>query len=100
VTPTFVGSFLMLDDLSPGDVVTLTFPVLEDTATYTWNKRIPGQEQEFTFRMRGSTCVSVANRPDMGLGWLNSYEREHMKAAKAPMVDKTFFVPDRTFRFW
>lgn len=100
VTPEIVGNYATFDALQPGDIITLEFPVFNDTVTYTWNKRVPDQERDVTFEMRGSTCVGIKDRWDMGPGWIPNYRREHMKAEMTPMVEKSFHIPERIYQLW
>jgi len=100
VTPIWTGNFITVTDLKPGDQIVFTFPVTEESVTYTWNKRVPDQERDFTFEMRGSTCVSASPREWMGPGWVKFYQREHMKSDTAPMRDVKRYRPERVFRNW
>ena len=95
----WLGSYLLVDDLKPGDTMQVTFPVVESTARHLWAARIPHQETEFTARFRGSTCVGIS--PCMTLpGWMPFYEREHMLAEQAPTKRARAVVPGRTFVDW
>ena len=78
----------------------MTWREVEDTVTYTWNKRVPDQERQFTFHMRGSTCVAAPHEPFLGPSVIPFYQREHMRSDQAPMRAVQRFRPERVFRDW
>jgi hypothetical protein len=82
-----VGRNLLLD-VQTGDVIELSFPVPARTDKYT----IHGKVYEIQFR--GGTVVDINNRntsPTM----IPLYQREAMKATKAPVHTVKRFVADR-----
>jgi len=62
VSPVPSGRYLMVQNLKPGDVVRLEFPLHERTDTYVIN----GNDYEFTFR--GSTVVKAKGPSDSDTG--------------------------------
>ena len=106
-SPFWVGRYMVFTGLKPGDEITITFPMVETQETYTlnWKKSDFWQEStnpgntwqpedppaKFTFTIRGNTVIDVSPREDTGEYKL--YERDNMKADKAPMKTMTRFVP-------
>ncbi len=97
----WLGNSLVLDDLQPGDEVTLTFPIRETSASYTVNAQSPAEEV-YTCTFRGSTLVDISPRdpsPTMYPFYLRDHLRDH-QASKAPMKTVERFVPSRTIAAW
>ncbi len=102
----WLGQYLVFDTLNAKDEVVLTFPVAESTETYTlkwkqtefWKESTyPGPTWEplkeparYTCRFRGNTLVDISPR-DEGKG-LPLYQRDNLKATKAPTHSVTRFV--------
>ncbi len=87
VEPAWSGSNLVCTGLGPDEVVTITFPVqdrVEKAVLY---------GKEYTFHFRGNTVVDVEPK-DRPARCYPFYERDHMKANKAPMKSKQRFVSD------
>jgi hypothetical protein len=81
-----VGRNLLLD-VEKGDVIELTFPVPGRTDLYT----IHGKVYEIQFR--GGTVVDINNR-NTNPTLIPLYQRQAMKATKAPVHTVTRFVAD------
>ena len=112
-SPFRVGRYLVFNDLSAKDAITITFPMVETTETYTlkWKKTDFWQEStnpgnrwkpddppaRFMITFRGNTVVDISPRDDTGEYKL--YERDHMKADKAPMHMVTRFVSARPIKW-
>ena len=94
----FVGNYLVFDNLRPGDSLTLTFPVVETSASYTANAQTAA-EQVYTCTFRGSTCLEVTPRDEAPTS-SPIYEREHLRADTAPMKTGDRFVARRLIRHW
>jgi hypothetical protein len=88
VAPTYVGSYLMIRGLSKGQVVTLEFPLLDRTDTYTIANR------EFEVAFRGSTVISVKARDGAPVEAYSFYRRQQYLSGKAPMRHTQRFVAD------
>jgi hypothetical protein len=95
VRPLRANRYLTLDSLKPGQVIELNFDVPEDSASYL----IPGNpvgRHNITFR--GSTAITVENElpPDPAEvdTMYQIYERDHLKADRAPLTDVTRYVDD------
>lgn len=104
-----LGRYLFFDGLKKGDTIEITFPVVERKETYTllWKEedmwpestylgeqwRPKDQPEKYTFHLRGNTVVDV--EPRSKLPGMPLYQRDEMKAGKAPMVERTRFVPSR-----
>ena len=78
----------LLVDVQSGDVVELNFPVPAQTDKYT----IDGKAYKIQFR--GGTVVDIDNR-NTSAGMIPIYQREAMKATKAPMHTVKRFVTDK-----
>jgi len=96
----WAGNYIMVTDLAPGNVITLTFTVPTDSVTYTWNARIPNEERDFTFQMRGSTCIKAEPQDWLSPGYLKSYQRDYMNTDIAPTKTIKQYLPERIFRDW
>ena len=97
--PDWVGQYLIVQDVNPGDVVELTWPVRETTSRYTVNARSPA-ETVYTCTFRGSTLVDIAPRDtDATHLWL--YRRDALRGAdKAPTRRIRRFLPGALVRGW
>ena len=93
-----IGNRLLLEDLQPGDVVNLTFPLTKQVLTYTANANSP-QEQEYTLTLRGSTVVDISPRDDSPDSY-PLYLRDHLKAEQAPLKTAKRFVADQIVKGW
>ena len=91
------GLYRIFTGLTQGDKVTLTFAVPETRKNYTANRGTP-DEKTFDCVFRGSTAISVTPA-DAHPQSYRMYERGGMSGA-AGMVDKTFYVADRTISNW
>ena len=94
----WIGNRILLEGLYPGDVIALTFPVIEQTLGYTVNANSP-QENIYHLTLRGSTVVSVTPRDDTPTGY-PMYLRDAMTASHAPKKTAAHFVPDKIVRGW
>jgi hypothetical protein len=104
-----LGRYVFFDRLKRGDQVEITFPVVERKETYTllWKEedmwpestylgeqwRPKDQPERYTFHLRGNTVVDV--EPRSKIPGMPFYQRDELKADKAPMVKRTRFVPRR-----
>lgn len=95
----WAGNRLLLDDLKPGNEITLTFPVRESTASYTIASGLPQAEQIFKCSFRSSTLVDIFPRSEDPTDY-PLYQRDHLKHLKAPLKKVTRFVPDKTVLKW
>ena len=87
-SPRRVGRYLLVDGLRPGNVIELSFDVPQGESEYIAH----GCHHRFKFR--GSTVVDVSPRAKSPLSY-PIYQREHMKARKAPMKKAERFVAHR-----
>lgn len=102
----WLGRYLVLPETHRGDVITVTFPMVETTETYTlkwrqsefWKESTdPGPNWQadesplkYVFHLRGNTVVDIEPRPE-GRGF-PLYRREHLKTSTAPMKTVERFV--------
>lgn len=87
--PVWSGGNVVCTDLAPDEVVTIMFPVklrFEKAVLY---------GKSYTFHFRGNTVVDMEPK-DRPVRSYPFYEREHMKADKAPLTTKQRFVSDAT----
>ena len=112
-SPFWAGRYLVFEGLAPKDVVTITFPMVETTETYTlkWKQedfwfegtnpgtdwKAPAKPDQFTFRIKGNTVIEVTPKYEGGEYAL--YQRDYFKQNKAPMKEVTRFVSDRVVRW-
>ena len=100
-SPFWNGNYLMFDRVKRGDTVTIEFPVVESTATYTlkWKQNDkhfesnwpqddwrPGSDK-YICRFRGNTLVKITPVPGSitaGVGY-PLYQRDEMLKTKAPL---------------
>ncbi len=86
--PTRLANYLIFENLGKTDTIQLEFPVPEETDQQTIHRT------KYTITYRGSTIVDIQPRnPDPKMVPL--YERDFMKATKAPMRTVRRFVSDR-----
>jgi len=103
----WVDSFLMFQNLKPGDNITINFPMVETRENYTLKWKRDGRWMEgtnpgpnwkndhpevFTFYFKGNTVVDLAPRPKDSA--YPSFERNQYKQDKAPTVQVKRFVSD------
>ena len=104
--PFWVGRYLVFDTVRPKDVVTITFPVVETTETYTlkwyqsefWKESTnPGnawqparEPTRYICHFRGNNLLDIAPR-DQGPGY-PLYLRDNLNGGKAPMRKVTRYV--------
>ena len=102
----WAGQYLVFDTLNAGDVITITFPVVETREKYTlkwkqsefWKESTnPGnswtplkEPSQYTFHFRGNTLVDISPR-DKGTGY-PLYLRNYLKQDKAPMKKVTRYI--------
>jgi len=86
--PPLAGRYEIFEGLKPNNEIRLEFRVKEETDRYT----IDDKEYHVTFR--GSTVVDIDPR-DTDAKDYPMYQRDSMKADKAPMREVKRFVADR-----
>jgi hypothetical protein len=94
----WVGNYLLFDDLKPGDAISIEFPVTETTASYTTAARTKA-EQTYRCTFRGSTLVEISPRDESPTTY-PLYLRDHLRTASTPMKKTTRFVAEKTIRHW
>jgi hypothetical protein len=107
----WLGRYLVFRDLRPNDVVTVQFPMVEATESYTlkWKRsdlwfesNYPGQSWQpaaspvkFRCRFRGNTLVDISPRAE-GPGYA-LYQRAQYESETAPRRSVTRFVPNSIY---
>lgn len=94
----WTGNFLVLNDLDPGDDITIQFPVSQSAASYTVNADSP-DEQIYRCTFRGSTLVDISPRDTSPTAY-PMYQRDHLQHHEAPMKHVERFVPSRLILDW
>jgi hypothetical protein len=94
----WTGRYLTFTELSPGEVITLSFPIRENIFEYTVNAQSP-QEKVFRCTLRGSTLVDISPRDEAPTS-IPLYVREYMRTNTTPLKQVERFVADRIVRNW
>jgi hypothetical protein len=92
LSPAWVGNFLVLDNLKPGEPVTIEFPVPLSAASYTTASGTP-DEQTYRFTFRGGTVVEVSPRS-------SSSRFGRSRSGRPPYPFTAPIVIPRTKYFW
>ncbi len=104
-----IGRYAVLDGLKPKDEIVFTFPLEEETATYTvvtqqqWtsdprvDKNPLGGSIAYKCVFKGNTLVDFSPRPDDR--WYPTYQRDSYKQSKAPMVTAKRFVAEKIVKW-
>ena len=97
--PFWVGNYAVFDALKPTDEITLQFPVVEETVSYTALARAWRLETVYTCTFRGNTLVDISPREDAADSY-PLYRRDHLKqAGPAPMKTVTRFAAQPMVRW-
>ena len=97
-TQDWIGNRVMLNAMNPGDAITMTFPVIQQSLSYTANAHSP-QEQTYQLLLRGSTVVDISPRDESPTSY-PLYQRDHMKGERAALKTAPRFVPNQVVRGW
>jgi len=95
----YVGAYVVFDNMTQGDKLQLDFPVTEETVRL--SARTGEKEYTtYTITFRGNTVIDISPRNESPNVY-PMYLRDHMKTGKkAPMKKKTRFVSDKTILNW
>ena len=115
VSPFWVGTYVVFDQLEKKDVVTIEFPMVEETVKYTVpdgvyvTKKSLEQDElprtQYTCHFRGNTLVDISPRDgrkrlsEPGRRPYPIYQRDHYKQDQAPMKEVTRYVSPYTVRW-
>jgi len=95
-----LGRYLTVRDRRPGERLTVTFPVTEQTYAYVINRGTP-VEEAYSCVFRGSTLVSLQGGPELKPNDFPLYrDRDRLRTPRAPLRRVTRFVADRIFTAW
>ena len=89
----------MIDGLTPGDRVTLEFPIVEEAVSLsvaedpTWRK-----VKTYNCTFKGNTAIEISPRDDSP-GRYPIFLRDEYKQTKAPMKDVTRYVFPQKLRW-
>jgi hypothetical protein len=92
-SPRWAGNFLFFDQLDHKDVITIEFPMVEQTITYT----LP-RERKYTLNFKGNTVVDISPREELAAAY-PIYLRDDYKKDSAPMTKKTRYVADEVINW-
>jgi hypothetical protein len=111
--PFWSGNYMVFTELKDKDVITIEFPMVESTESYTlkwiesdfWPESTnPGatwqpleNPDKFKLYFKGNTLIDISPRPKDAVYPL--YQRDHYKANKAPMKKVTRFVSPLTIKW-
>ena len=85
-TPYWVGNYFVIDELAPGDVLQIEFPMVEKTLQYT----LPF-DKKYSIHFKGNTVVDISPRDTYAASY-PIYLRDHYGRKKAPLKKVTRFV--------
>jgi hypothetical protein len=85
-SPRWVSNYLLFDKVNGGDVVTITFPMVKETAKY-----MMPFDKEYSCTFKGNTLVDISPRDTNPTGY-PIYQRDHYQQDKAPMKEETRYV--------
>ena len=106
VSPHWLGNYMIIEGLSPSDVVQLEFPVPTSSETFT----LPSYQRQYSCEFRGSTLVDIGPRgekpvlvrmgsDDGGIFEVRKgypiYLRDHLKADRAPLKTIERYAADK-----
>ena len=101
LAPHWMNKHVVLSEIRPGEEIQITFPVKEDTATYTLYNVLERPyfsemgnslrtERQYTCRFRGNTLVDIS--PRVSMPGYPIYLRDHYRQAQAPLNTKDRYV--------
>jgi hypothetical protein len=82
----WLGAYQVFDDLKPGDVIQVEFPVLQETVHLSGKMAPVSQKQNtlYAITFRGNTVVDITPRDESPTAY-PMYHRDSMKAGPAPL---------------
>lgn len=101
VTPVHAGRQLIATGLTGGETITITFPVAEETATYSISAGLYARgsveipQQDYTLTSRGNTVVDITPRSNVITGpepIYPLYQRDALRTPQAPLAEKAMYV--------
>ncbi len=105
----WLGNYLTVDDLHQRDVVTITFPMVEETFTRMVGLPAKGRQsgyydgatypepEEYTLHFKGNTLVDISPRDEDHPYPI--YQREKYRTEKTPMKRVARYVAPYTIRW-
>jgi hypothetical protein len=92
--PVFIGNYVLLETVSPGDVVKLTFPMQDSVESYAvdnyeFRKTKYLGRQNFRFKFRGNTAIDVEPKATSGYA---IYDRESVATDEPKLVPLSPYV--------
>ena len=88
----WIGNYISIDGLAPGDAVTLEFPIVEDTISTTaaldptWRK-----VQTYKCSFKGNTLIDIYPRDESRVSY-PIFQRDHYRHRTTPMKTATRYV--------
>jgi hypothetical protein len=84
-SPSWLNNYLIISCLSPGDVVTISFPMVEATERY----RVG--DTDYTCQLKGNTLIDISPRDDRPTVY-PTYLRGHYRSGVAPSKAQVRYV--------
>jgi len=104
LVPHWVNKYVVLSEIRPDEEIHITFPIKEDSATYTlynvWERPYFSEtgyslrtERKYACRFRGNTLVDI--NPRVPMPGYPIYLRDHYRQDKAPLETRPRYVSSR-----
>jgi hypothetical protein len=90
VSQTWLGNYVIFNQLNPQDTVRVQFPMVEEKATYTSQGRNSPQPTDYTLYLKGNDLVDIALRAD-ATGY-PIYLRDHYRKDRAILTETERYV--------
>jgi len=101
LAPHWMNKHVVLSEIRPGEEIQITFPIKEDTATYTLYNVLERPylsemgnslrtERQYACRFRGNTLVDIS--PKLSMPSYPIYLRDHYRQAQAPLKTEARYV--------
>ena len=94
----WLGNYVIFENIKPGDQIRLDFPIQEIAARYTAASQTKDQTT-YTCTFRASTLVDISPRDDSPTSY-PLYERNHLRGPNAPLKTMNCSVADRSILRW
>jgi hypothetical protein len=94
----WLGNYVIFENIKPGDQIRLDFPIQEIAARYTAASQRKNQTT-YTCTFRASTLVDISPRDDSPTSY-PLYERNHLRGPNAPLKTMNCSVADRSILRW
>jgi len=107
VTPTWTGSYAVLDGLAPHAILMMEFPLARETVTLALpsvNARQFRGVPTVTCTFKGSTCIGLEKEEESVQGaepaWYPLFQRPQFQADQAPLKEVDYYVVEKPIRWY